>query len=163
MSSRSGHQPVGMKKTLVFYRGKPPKGSRTDWIMHEYRLINAHSSDPQTKLSAQVKTEPNLQFLSTNRRKWIKFHWFFVNTSCRKIGFSAEYFWKGGTTRTRVMLRRSKMWPPLRVRFSLILWLGRGLIWTYSRLHHPPVQVGSRRSRKTMRRMIMKKAVAAIL
>jgi hypothetical protein len=30
---------IGVKKALVFYRGKPPKGEKTDWIMHEYRLL----------------------------------------------------------------------------------------------------------------------------
>ncbi|XP_020219107.1 NAC domain-containing protein 83 [Cajanus cajan] len=43
------NQVVGMKKTLVFYRGKPPHGSRTDWIMHEYRLLNINNSSPSSK------------------------------------------------------------------------------------------------------------------
>lgn len=35
---------VGLRKTLVFYEGKSPNGSRTDWILHEYRLINVDTS-----------------------------------------------------------------------------------------------------------------------
>jgi len=27
-----------VKKALVFYKGKAPKGSKTNWIMHEYRM-----------------------------------------------------------------------------------------------------------------------------
>lgn len=38
--SSAGNQKVGVKKALVFYGGKPPKGVKTNWIMHEYRLTD---------------------------------------------------------------------------------------------------------------------------
>ncbi|CBI21612.3 unnamed protein product, partial [Vitis vinifera] len=35
---------VGIKKALVFYAGKAPRGVKTNWIMHEYRLANVDRS-----------------------------------------------------------------------------------------------------------------------
>nr|AXF54229.1 NAC8 [Cucurbita pepo] len=39
-----GNRKVGVKKALVFYGGKPPKGIKTNWIMHEYRLADKPDS-----------------------------------------------------------------------------------------------------------------------
>ncbi|KAF2293319.1 hypothetical protein GH714_000771 [Hevea brasiliensis] len=40
---------VGYRKALVFYMGKPPNGTKTNWIMHEYRVSDA---PPRIKTSA---------------------------------------------------------------------------------------------------------------
>ncbi|EEF51724.1 transcription factor, putative [Ricinus communis] len=67
-SSSSGNHVVGMKKTLVFYRGKSPHATRTDWIMHEYRLVSAGTN-------------------SLNQlEKWVLCRIFFKNRSTERNG-----------------------------------------------------------------------------
>jgi len=42
---------IGLKKSLVFYRGRAAKGMKTDWMMHEFRLPCISDSAPSKKLS----------------------------------------------------------------------------------------------------------------
>jgi len=136
MNSKS-HEVVGMKKTLVFYRGKPPHGSRTDWIMHEYRLTSSHSN-PLVSLSFFLWI-CNLKVLT----------WLNLVLICRmKIGFCVAYFsrgevvlkmerrqWRQAVAATLVRWRRrriqlQKWW------FSMISWQRRRTIL----MHHRPPQ-----------------------
>ncbi|TKW18142.1 hypothetical protein SEVIR_5G413400v4 [Setaria viridis] len=43
MIRAENNRPIGLKKTLVFYSGKAPKGVRSSWIMNEYRLPPDHT------------------------------------------------------------------------------------------------------------------------
>ncbi|CAL9750046.1 unnamed protein product [Musa acuminata subsp. burmannicoides] len=53
MIKAENHRSIGLKKTLVFYSGKAPKGIRTSWIMNEYRL-------PHSETDQHQKTEISL-------------------------------------------------------------------------------------------------------
>ncbi|KAL3019466.1 hypothetical protein AAZX31_05G085200 [Glycine max] len=52
-----GIKSIVVKKALVFYKGRPPKGSKTDWIMHEYRLHDSTISN--SKQGGSMRMEYN--------------------------------------------------------------------------------------------------------
>ncbi|KAF2924557.1 NAC domain-containing protein 58-like [Oryza sativa Japonica Group] len=55
---------VGVKKALVFYRGRPPKGTKTSWIMHEYRL----AADPLAAAANTYKPSSSSRFRNVSMR-----------------------------------------------------------------------------------------------
>nr|XP_043637058.1 NAC domain-containing protein 100-like [Erigeron canadensis] len=63
---------VGMKKTLVFYKGRAPKGEKTNWVAHEYRL--------------EGKSFQTLPKSATN--EWVIIRVFHKNSSGNKVHIS---------------------------------------------------------------------------
>nr|UBT01683.1 NAC transcription factor 79 [Litchi chinensis] len=53
--SSDGTKCIGLKKSLVFYRGRAAKGIKTDWMMHEFRLPSLlDSSQPKKFLDKNI-------------------------------------------------------------------------------------------------------------
>ncbi|PSS30466.1 NAC domain-containing protein [Actinidia chinensis var. chinensis] len=64
---------VGMKKTLVFYKGRAPKGEKTNWVMHEYRLEGKFSIQNMPK---------------TAKNEWVIYRVFQKSSDGKKIHIS---------------------------------------------------------------------------
>uniref|UniRef100_A0A0D9X3S9 NAC domain-containing protein n=1 Tax=Leersia perrieri TaxID=77586 RepID=A0A0D9X3S9_9ORYZ len=57
-----GKGSIGLKKTLVFYVGKAPKGLRSSWIMNEYRLPHGDADRYQKEISlCRVYKRPGIE------------------------------------------------------------------------------------------------------
>ncbi|PON77167.1 NAC domain containing protein [Parasponia andersonii] len=50
---------IGLKKTLVYYRGSAGKGTKTDWMMHEFRLPTINDTITTNTAATANATRPN--------------------------------------------------------------------------------------------------------
>ncbi|CAN1171272.1 NAC domain-containing protein 90 [Linum perenne] len=50
----SSNRVIGVKKTMVFYKGKAPSGRKTKWKMNEYRAIDGTMSESSSQPIPQV-------------------------------------------------------------------------------------------------------------
>ncbi|GMJ05387.1 hypothetical protein like AT3G12910 [Hibiscus trionum] len=60
-SPGQGHACIGLKKTLVYYRGAAGKGTKTDWMMHEFRLPSDDSNTVLGFSNPKVVTPPEAE------------------------------------------------------------------------------------------------------
>ncbi|KAG5250638.1 transcription factor JUNGBRUNNEN [Salix suchowensis] len=57
-SVKETHECIGLKKSLVYYRGSAGKGTKTDWMMHEFRLPpNGKTTNPLNPKNIALEAE----------------------------------------------------------------------------------------------------------
>ncbi|KAK7848759.1 transcription factor jungbrunnen 1 [Quercus suber] len=73
-SVKEPHECIGLKKSLVYYRGSAGKGTKTDWMMHEFRLPASKSTNPSvtknTTQEAEVWTLCRILKRDVSYKKW---------------------------------------------------------------------------------------------
>lgn len=76
-SSKDPLECIGLKKSLVYYRGSAGKGTKTDWMMNEFRLppngkstTNFLNAKDNTQEAVRRLSSPFLVFLLFFSKSW---------------------------------------------------------------------------------------------
>ena len=77
--SSDGSKCIGLKKSLVFYKGRAAKGVKTDWMMHEFRLPSLTDPSLPQKKPLEKTIPPNVSHFATWRENSSEFFTEHVN------------------------------------------------------------------------------------
>jgi len=84
---------VGLKKTLVFHSGRAPDGKRTNWVMHEYRLVE---EELERERAGAGPSQPQVRFYKLQKLKCemtLKCMILCCFVTCRCSYFGLSSFW----------------------------------------------------------------------
>ncbi|WVZ54708.1 hypothetical protein U9M48_005466 [Paspalum notatum var. saurae] len=70
-SETTNQRVVGVKKALVFYSGRPPRGVKTGWIMHEYRLVTGGGEAAGNSATSSSRGPSSSSTTSMRLDEWV--------------------------------------------------------------------------------------------
>lgn len=104
-SGKYPHNCVGLKKTLVYYRGSAGRGTKTDWMMHEFRLPPVEKGGDLSDANDTVTEEAEVwtlcrifkriassrKYIATTECKETTFKQSSINSCSKSSSFESEY------------------------------------------------------------------------